>query len=115
MNELHSHRALAHAGGYALHRTVADISHGKQAGNIGLQQKRIAVERPPLGPLSIAYQIRAGQDKAVIQSVCGCAPMKMNIEVAGTLSTLFVSEQSTRSSSNRVSPYTPATLAWAQI
>jgi hypothetical protein len=38
--------------------------------------------------------------------------MDMNIEVAGTHSTLFVSEHKTEISSNRDSPWTSATLAW---
>ena len=63
MDELHRHRSFAHSGSHALHRTMAHIAHGKNAGNIGLQQERIALERPALGALPVPYEVGTGQDE----------------------------------------------------
>ena len=124
MDELHSHRSFTNSGRYAFHRTVPHIADGKEAGNIGLEQKGISFERPTLGALSVSYEIGTSQDKAALVALdqsspanrfAASAPMKMNIALAGTRSILLVSEQSTEISSRCVSPCASATLACAQI
>src|SRR5271165_2468381 len=63
MDELHRHRSFTDSGSYALDRTVAHIAHGKDAGNIGLKQVRIAVERPSLRALPVTYKIGTSQQE----------------------------------------------------
>ena len=61
MNELHGYGSFSDAGSHAFDGTVAHIAHGKDAGNIGLQQKRISFERPAFRVLPVADKIGAGQ------------------------------------------------------
>src|SRR5580765_1246331 len=64
VNELHGYRALTYTRRDALYRTVADIAHGKQAGNVCFQQEGIPVQSPSLGALAVPDEVGAGQDKA---------------------------------------------------
>ena len=74
MDELHGHRSFADSGSHAFHRTVPHIAHGKKAGNIGLQQERIAVERPALGALAVPYQVGAGEDESALVALDDIRP-----------------------------------------
>src|SRR6185369_12573591 len=66
MHERDRHRALAHARGHTLNRTVSNVAHDKYAGHVCFQQTRLAIELPPAGPLAIAYELRAGIDKPAL-------------------------------------------------
>src|SRR6516162_5222134 len=63
MNELHRHRSLTDSGRHPFDGSMAHIADRKDAGNIGLEQKGIAVERPSLGTLPATYQVRTGQQE----------------------------------------------------
>src|SRR5579862_6155032 len=116
MNELHSHGTFAHAGGHTLHRTMPHIPNGKNSRHIGFKQEWIAVERPSLGMFAASHQIRSRKDETAVVALDQARqplgarhrPMKMNIELAETRSTLSVSEQSTEISSSLLSPWTSA-------
>src|SRR6186997_712985 len=47
VHERDRHASLADRGRHALHRRVADVAAGEDAGNARLEQVRVAVERPP--------------------------------------------------------------------
>src|SRR6202040_4255157 len=64
MDELHRHRSLADSRSHPLHRTMPHITNGKETGDIGLEQKRIAVERPSLRPLPVMHKIRTSQNES---------------------------------------------------
>ncbi len=74
MDELHRHRSFTDSGSHALYRTVAHIADGKDAGNIGLEQKRIPVERPALRTLAVTYKIRAGQQETALVPLDDISP-----------------------------------------
>ena len=74
MDELHRHRSFPDSGSHALYRTVAHIAHGKDAGNIGLEQERIPVERPSLRALPVTYKVRTSQQKATLVSLDDISP-----------------------------------------
>src|SRR3954464_15871537 len=69
MNELHSHRAFTNAGGHALDRTVPDIAHREQAGNIRFQKEGVALQRPGLRTLTFPEYVRTSEDKAAVISL----------------------------------------------
>jgi hypothetical protein len=122
MDELHGHRPFADAGRHALHRTVPHVAHGENARNVRLEQEGIPSSAQPLGPLAVPDQIGTGEDEAAFvaldtspsQSVRGSAPIKMNMELAGTRSILLVSEHRKEISSRCVSPCASETLAFGQ-
>src|SRR5713226_119842 len=66
MDELHRHRSFTDSGSHPFYRTVADIANGKDAGNIGLKQERISVERPSLRALAVTYKVRPGQQETAL-------------------------------------------------
>src|ERR1700690_1352397 len=66
MDELYCHGSLANSGRHSLYRTVPHVAHGKNAGDIGLEQERVAIESPSLGALPILNQIRAGQNESTL-------------------------------------------------
>ena len=66
MDELHRHRSFTHAGGDPFYGTVAHVAHGKDTGNIRLEQKRISIERPSFGPLPVTYQVRTREQKTAL-------------------------------------------------
>jgi hypothetical protein len=80
MDELNRNRSFADSRSHSLYGTVADIAHGEETGNIGLEQEGIPVEGPPLGALAISDEVRPSQQKTA-------------------RSNLLVSEQSTEISS----------------
>ncbi len=47
---------------------MAHIAHGEDPGDIGFQQKWIALESPSLGVFSVANQIGAGQEETAFVS-----------------------------------------------
>jgi hypothetical protein len=51
MDELHGYRSFADSRSHPFDRTMPHIAHGKETGNIGLEQKGIPFERPSLGAL----------------------------------------------------------------
>src|ERR1700690_1051995 len=61
MHELHDYRAFTDPGSYTLHGTVAHIADHKNTRDVGLQQTRVSIQGPRLGPLAIAEKIRARQ------------------------------------------------------
>ena len=103
MDELYRYRSFANSGGHSFDRTMPHIAHSKDTWHICFQEKRIPIRRPTFGTLSTLHQIRSVRRKprssrstvAASQSVRGIAPIKMNIELAGTRSTLPVSEHRT--------------------
>src|SRR5262249_1846807 len=62
VDELYCYGTLPDSGGHALHRTVANVTYGEDAGHVGFKQKGIAFQRPSLRPCSLPQKIRAGQD-----------------------------------------------------
>src|SRR5438045_3548247 len=63
MNELHRDGAFAYTGCDALHRAMAHVTDGEDAGHAGLEQKRIAIQGPALGQLAIVDEIGTGEDE----------------------------------------------------
>src|SRR5436190_19729108 len=66
MDELHRHRSFADSRSHSFYGTVAHVADRKDAGNISLEQKRISVERPPLRPLPVTYEIRTSQQETAL-------------------------------------------------
>ena len=66
MSELHGNRAFAHARCDPFHRTVADVTRREDAGHTGFRPIRVTGQRPSLGPLSVAHQVRSGKDKTAL-------------------------------------------------
>src|ERR1700733_12146264 len=66
MDELHRNGPFTNARSDAFDRAVANIANGKQPGNIGLKQKRISVEHPPLRVLPLSYEVGTSQDEPAI-------------------------------------------------
>ena len=119
MDELNGNRSFTDSGSDALHRAMAHIAHRENARHVGFEQERISIEFHPLGRWP--SRIRSGpvrinprssrSTSPPSQSVLGSAPIKMNMAVAGTRSTLLVSEHRKEISSRCVSPWTSDTLA----
>ncbi len=63
MNELDCDGAFAHAGCYALHRTISHVAHREDTRDVRLKQAGIALKRPALGPLAGFEQIRTREYK----------------------------------------------------
>src|SRR5580692_5694925 len=66
MDELHRHRSFPDSGSHPFYRTVAHIAYGKDAGNVGLEQKWIPVECPAFRTLPVTYKVRTGQKKTAL-------------------------------------------------
>src|SRR3984885_16322282 len=66
MDELNRHRSFTDSGSHPLYRAVAHITHGKNAGNIGLEQEGVTVERPAFWMLPVTYKIGAGQQESAL-------------------------------------------------
>src|ERR1700733_10688496 len=66
MDELNRHRSFTDTESHPLYRAVTHITHGKDAGNIGLEQERITVERPAFWMLPVTYKIGAGQQESAL-------------------------------------------------
>src|SRR6185503_11657517 len=66
MYERDRHRALAHARCHTLNRTVSNVADDKYAGHVCFQQTRLAIEFPAIGPLAVAYELRARINKATL-------------------------------------------------
>jgi hypothetical protein len=52
MDELDSYRAFADTGCHSLHRAISDVANREDAGDIGLEQTGIALQRPTPRPLA---------------------------------------------------------------
>ena len=65
MHELYDNGTFADAGSHALHGAVTYVAHDKNPRYIGLEQARIAVQRPGWRPFASVEQIRAGKNEAV--------------------------------------------------
>src|ERR1700733_9987618 len=66
MDKLYRHRSFSHSRSHAFYGTVAHITDGKDAGNIGLEQERIPVERPAFRTLAVTDKVRAGQQETAL-------------------------------------------------
>src|SRR5271165_2133812 len=66
MNKLDSHRAFADSRGHALNGTVAHVAYCENARNVRLQEKRIAVGGPALGPLPALHDIGPGENESAL-------------------------------------------------
>src|SRR6188474_583399 len=66
MHERDRNRSLAHARRHTLDRTVPNVTHDKDAGNICLQEPWLAIEFPAVGPFAAACELRTGIDKAQV-------------------------------------------------
>ena len=54
MDELDRYGTFTDSGGYALDGPVADVANRKDAGDVGFQQERVALDGPTFGVLAIA-------------------------------------------------------------
>ena len=73
MHKRDRNRSLAYARCHTLNRAVANVTHDKDAGNIGFQKPGLAIEFPTVGPLAVAYELRAGLDESeliALDDVC---------------------------------------------
>src|SRR5215469_6247830 len=68
VHELDGNGALADARGYSFDRPMPNVAYRKHTGNAGLQQERIALQRPAIGRFSLAHHIGPGQNEAVFIS-----------------------------------------------
>src|SRR5271166_1784234 len=66
MDELHRHRSFTDSGSDPFYGTMAHIAYRKDAGNIGLQQERIAVECPSFRALPVTYKIGTCQQETAL-------------------------------------------------
>src|SRR5436190_956591 len=66
MDELHRHRSFPNTGGDPLYGTMAHIAHGKDAGNIRLEQERISVEDPSLRALPVTDKVGTSQEETAL-------------------------------------------------
>jgi len=64
MDELYGYRSFADSRSHPFDRTMPHIAHGKETGNIGLEQKGVPFQRPSLGALAVSYKIGTSQDKS---------------------------------------------------
>src|SRR5262245_27279496 len=67
MNELHRDRAFSHSRSHSLHRAMTNVTHGKDAGNVGLKQEGISLQSPALRPRALPQKIgpRENEPKVV--------------------------------------------------
>src|SRR5215213_11829197 len=73
MHERDRNRSLAHTRCHTLHRTVPDITHDKDSGNVRFQKSWVAIELPTVWAFAITCELRAGIDKATfiaLHDVC---------------------------------------------
>lgn len=63
MDKLNRDGALANSGSHTLDGPVPDIAHREDAGKIGFEQARVAIERPSFRPFPSGKQIVAGQNE----------------------------------------------------
>src|SRR5262249_45660608 len=66
MDELDGHRSFADAASHSFDRAVAHIAHGEDAGDIGFQQERIAIESPSFRALPVTDKIRASEQESTL-------------------------------------------------
>src|SRR5947209_1333636 len=66
MGELHGNRALADSGGDALHRLIADVTRAEDAGNVRLEEERIAREGPAARLAVFLLEIRTGENEPML-------------------------------------------------
>src|SRR5881409_2622288 len=66
MDELHRHGSFPNTGSHPFYGTMAQIAHGKDAGNIGLEQERISVEGPSLRALPVTYKVRTRKEETAL-------------------------------------------------
>src|SRR5215831_19983736 len=64
MDELHTYRPFTNSGGHSFDGAMPHVAYGEYTGNVGLEQKRIPFEWPPLRPLPASHQVGARQYKA---------------------------------------------------
>src|ERR1700676_1434966 len=57
VHERYGHCALANCGGTAFHRTVTNVTHSEETGNVGFQVVWITIERPAGRPPPVAKQV----------------------------------------------------------
>src|SRR5438067_13105639 len=56
---------------------MANITHGKDAGNVAFEQVRVAIERPTFESLTFEHEIGSGQNKATLVSLHDvCEPVR---------------------------------------
>src|SRR6266446_29911 len=66
MDELHRHRSFPNTGGHPFYGTMTHIAHGKDTGNIGLEQERVPVEGPSLWALPVTDKVRTSQKETAL-------------------------------------------------
>src|SRR5215469_786998 len=66
MHQLDCDRALTHARSHALDGSMPDVAHRENTRDARLEQKRIAVESPAFGALSLPDQLRTCQDESAV-------------------------------------------------
>ena len=66
MDELHGNRAFSDSRGYTLYGSVANVADSEQAGNVGLEEIRVALERPTLRKLAVTNKVGTGKEKAAL-------------------------------------------------
>src|SRR5206468_2716450 len=54
--------------------SITDVSHGENAGDVGLEQEGFPIGGPTSRALTVARQVRSGQDKST------CVPLHKAIE-----------------------------------
>src|SRR6202165_160049 len=69
MDQMDGHSPLADAGGDALDGAVPHLSCGKDTGDAGLQEERIAVKCPARWRLSLVHQVEAGENEALLVAI----------------------------------------------
>ena len=65
VDELHGDAALADGAGDEIDGAGAHIANDKDPGHAALQQERVAVNVPALGPFAAVEQLRPGEDEAL--------------------------------------------------
>src|ERR1022692_266366 len=66
MDELHRYRSFPDSRSHSFYRTMAHIAHGKDAGNIGLEQEWIPIKRPAFRTLPVTHQVRTSQQETAL-------------------------------------------------
>src|SRR2546426_7895191 len=66
MDEVNGHCPFADAGGDTLEGPVPHISGGEDTGDAGFQEERFALKRPALRRLSLAHQVSAAENEALL-------------------------------------------------
>src|SRR5271166_6992405 len=64
VNELHRNCALADRRGDPLDRTVSNVAHHEDTGNVALEQEGFAIQRPSFRTITVLAEIRSRQKEA---------------------------------------------------